>query len=102
MRFLVVAMVLAVSAPAFADKSQPGALNRCAKLLPQGKDYTVKVEGTVRHEANKTTAMRTVIVGGTHTVVLPKGVKPPADSGDDAEAFGREIDPFQKCLEEHL
>jgi len=102
MRILVAVAALTLSAPLFAGTSQPGALNRCANSLPEGKDYTLKVEGTVRHDGNKTTVTRTVVVEGTHTVVLPKGVKPPANSQGDAEAFGREIDAFQKCLEEHL
>lgn len=102
MRILLAIVVLTLSAPAFAGKSQPGALNRCATLLPEGKDYTLKLEGTVRHDGSRTTVQRTVIIEGTHTVVLPKGVKPPANSEGDAEAFGREIEAFQKCLDEHL
>lgn len=102
MRILTAVAVFALSAPAFAGTSQPGALSRCAKLLPEGKDYTLKVEGNLRHDGNRTTVKRTVVVEGTQTVVLPKGVKPPAESQDAAEAFGREIDAFQKCLEEHL
>jgi len=103
MRILVAAVaVLGLSAPALAGNGQPGALDRCTRLLPEVKDYTFKVSGTARHDGNQTTVKHTVLIEGTRTVVLPKEVQPSTDSKADAEAFGREIEAFQKCLEKTL
>lgn len=63
MRILAATMsMFALCAPALAGNSQPGVLNRCAKLLPEGKDYAFKVDGTARHDPNRTTVEHTVVV----------------------------------------
>jgi hypothetical protein len=101
MRVLIAVVALGLSAAAVAGDRRPGPLNRCTQLLPEGKDYTFKIEGTARHDGSKTTVKHTLTIEGTRTVTLAEGVKELA-SEESAEAFGREIAAFQQCLGERL
>ena len=99
MRLLIVG-VAAFGFSAQTLGAEPTALDRCARLLPEGKTYTFKIEGTAVHNSPvQTTVERSIGVGGKYTTVLPKGITPPADSKADTEAFGKEIEPFYQCLQ---
>jgi hypothetical protein len=79
--------------------AEPKGVGYCAQFLPEGKQYSYQVEGTVDRRARGATLKYTVKVSGTKTFTAPATYKETKEENEKSAAdFGKEIGPFQKCL----
>lgn len=97
MRLPIGAALFLVSAAAWP--AEPKSVGYCAQFLPEGKQYTYQIEGTVDRTARGATLKHTVKVSGTKTFTAPATYKETKEENEKSAAeFGKEIRPFQECL----